>query len=197
MFRALKGKLIVKVFDKTITSESGIIITLSEQEQPYGWGEVVSTIEVPDISKGDKILFDDCMIKNIFEIDEEKYIKLDPKDIICKIINDKPAPILNKVLIDVVSEYDTSKGGIVIPEEYRDGSCFGKVIAVGNGKISLKRNRVPMRVLIGEMVLFSQWKKLDIEIKGKKYTLTRDESILCVIDNMGLTSRIEQSKWRK
>jgi chaperonin GroES len=196
MIRALKGKMIVRLDKKEIKSESGIEIKLSDEEQPYGTGLVISVTDVPDIAKGDYVLFDDCVKSRIFEMDGKQYIKLDPKEIICKVVDNKPVPILNKVLVEEGEDYEKSAGGIYIPEKYRKGSCFGKVIDTGKGIIGLKGNRVPTVLLKGETILFSQWKKIEIEINSNKYTIIREDSIVAIIDSPDLNSRIEREKWR-
>lgn len=195
MLRALKGTMIVKLDEKVVETDSGIIC--HDEERNYGSGKVKYATEVPDIKVGDYLLFDDCMKDRTFGYDGAEYIKIFPKEVICKLVDGKPVPILNKLVIKEAPDYDTTAGGIVIPDEYKNGSCFGEVKASGNGLIGLKGTRIPLTVLVGETVLFSQWKKLDIDIKGKKFTVIREDSIAVIIDNADLSERIERSKWRQ
>jgi chaperonin GroES len=196
LVRALKGSIIVKVNKKEITTESGIVAPLSDEEQPYSMGVVTSSgVDMRLLKRDDIVLFDDCTKKR-FEMDGNLYFKLDPKEIICKVVDGAPVPILDKVIIDPEKDYETTAGGIFIPEEAKPGSCFGKVFAVGDGNIGLNGRLIPLTVLVGEYVYYSQWKKIEIEITGNKYVMTREESIEGILDNFNLSERIEREKWR-
>jgi len=81
-------------------------------------------------------------------------------------------PLDDRVLIEPISEEESTKSGIVIPETAdKEKSEQGKVIAVGP-KTTVK---------VGDVVLFSKYGPNEIKIDNKEYLIAKEEDILAII----------------
>lgn len=92
-------------------------------------------------------------------------------------------PLSNHVFIESLKEEKATKSGIVLPETAeKEKPMLGKVVAVGQGKLNEKGERMPMSVKVGDKVLFKKYGPDEIEVDGKKYLVGNEEDILAIID---------------
>src|SRR3989344_2814309 len=95
-------------------------------------------------------------------------------------------PFGDRILVRPFTE-DEVKGnksnhyGIIIPDTVsKEKSAQGKVLAVGEGKW-VEGKLVPIRIKVGETVIFSKYGYDEVEQDGEQLYLLREESILAVI----------------
>ncbi|MDY6972624.1 MAG: co-chaperone GroES, partial [Thermodesulfobacteriota bacterium] len=48
----------------------------------------------------------------------------------------KVKPLHDRVIVKRVEEEETTKGGIIIPDSAKEKPAEGKIVAVGNGKVT-------------------------------------------------------------
>lgn len=93
-------------------------------------------------------------------------------------------PLADRVIVRPLSQDETHKktaSGIFIPETIeKEKPEQGEVVAVGPGKYE-DGKLVPMRIMVGERVVFSKYGFDDIKIDGQEYYILREDSILAVI----------------
>ena len=95
----------------------------------------------------------------------------------------KLVPLHDRVLVRRVEEEETTRGGIVIPDTAKDKPQKGKVIAVGDGRITKDGKRRELQVKAGDQVLFTSYAGDEFKLDGdKKVLLMREDDILAVID---------------
>lgn len=83
-------------------------------------------------------------------------------------------PLHDRVLVRRV---DLPQGLIVIPEQYREASCEGQVVAVGPGKRRPDGSREPMAVKPGDVVMFTgRWNDAADQLPSD-YTLIQQGDI--------------------
>src|SRR3972149_4095966 len=89
-------------------------------------------------------------------------------------------PFGDRVLVRPFTE-DQVKGnkgdhyGIIIPDTVsKEKSAQGKVLAVGEGKL-IDGKLVPIRVKVGDMVVFSKYGYDEVEYKGEELYLLKEE----------------------
>ena len=87
----------------------------------------------------------------------------------------------DKVLIERAKADDKTKGGIILPEGAKEKPKQGKVIAVGDGRISDKGERIPFQLKKGDTVLFKSYSGTDVKFDGKEYILMSEEDILAIV----------------
>lgn len=100
----------------------------------------------------------------------------------------KIKPLADRVLIRPFTEEDLRKAqgkgssfGIILPESVtKEKSAQGKVLAIGEGKW-VEGKLVPIRVKVGDTVIFSKYGYDEIEHEGAELYLLKEENILAVI----------------
>lgn len=95
----------------------------------------------------------------------------------------KVRPLGDRVLVKRLEEEEKTKGGIIIPDTAKEKPQQGKIIAVGNGRITEDGKVIPLNVKAGERILFQKYAGSDIKIEGEEYLILREEEILGVIED--------------
>ena len=91
-------------------------------------------------------------------------------------------PLEDRVVIKRDEENDRTSGGIVLPDSARGKINRGKVVAVGDGKLTDEGKRVPLQVKLGDQVLFGKFGGDEIEFDEQEYLLIREGEILAVLE---------------
>jgi chaperonin GroES len=93
-------------------------------------------------------------------------------------------PLGDRVLVKPFTEDELagkSPSSIFIPDTVsKEKSAQGKVIAVGEGKY-IEGKLIPVRVKVGDRVLFSKYSYDDVEHNGEEFYLLKEDNILAVI----------------
>lgn len=93
-------------------------------------------------------------------------------------------PLGDRVLVrpGFPDEAKKTKSGIIIPETVnKERPEQGEVIAVGEGKTTDDGKIIPMKVKIGDRILFSKYGPDEVKIEDTEYYILREDSILAVI----------------
>lgn len=96
----------------------------------------------------------------------------------------KIIPLGDKVLVKGIAPYEGKKTsfGIIIPETVdKERPEQGRVIAVGDGRISDEGKKIPVRVKTGDTVIFSKYGPDEIKVEGETYFIIKEENILAII----------------
>lgn len=91
-------------------------------------------------------------------------------------------PLNDKVLIERAEAEGKTKGGIILPDSSKEKPKEGKIVAVGQGRVNDKGERLPFQVKKGDRVLFKSYAGTDVKIDGKDYILMSEEEILAVVE---------------
>jgi chaperonin GroES len=94
----------------------------------------------------------------------------------------KIRPLNDRILIKRVEEEEKTKGGIIIPDSAKEKPAEGIVVAVGNGKLNDKGDRVKLEVKKGDRVLFSKYGGTDVKLDGEDHLIMREDDILAVVE---------------
>lgn len=65
-------------------------------------------------------------------------------------------PLYDRVLVKPIKPEEVTAGGIIIPETSQDKPIQGEVVAVGEGRITNEGNLIPLKVKVGDRVIFSK-----------------------------------------
>ena len=93
-------------------------------------------------------------------------------------------PLGDRVLVKPIQKDEGKKtaSGIIIPETVdKEKPEQGKVVAVGDGRITDDGNTIPMRIKKGDTVIFSKYGPDEIKVDGEEYYILSESSILAVI----------------
>ena len=89
-------------------------------------------------------------------------------------------PLSDYVLLEKTPS-EKKVGSIILTSEKKVGNV-ASVVAIGPGKKDEDGKPVPMSVKPGDRVVYREYAGTDIEDKGKKYILLKDEDILATIE---------------
>ena len=91
-------------------------------------------------------------------------------------------PLADRVLVEPLIETKTkTASGIYIPETiHKERPETGRVVAVGPGRVDGGK-LVPVKVKVGETVLFSKYGFEEVTFGGKEYYILKEEAILAII----------------
>lgn len=86
-------------------------------------------------------------------------------------------PYGDRVLVKPRAAEEKTSFGIIIPDQAKEKPEQGVVVAVGEGKIAADGKVIPMRVKVGDTIMFSKYGFDEIKINGTEYYLIREDSI--------------------
>ncbi len=90
----------------------------------------------------------------------------------------KIIPLGDRVVLKRAEAEETTAGGIVLPDAARDKPQRGEVVAIGDGHVNDKGERVALTVKEGDSVIFSSYAGDEISIGDETYLLLRESDIL-------------------
>jgi chaperonin GroES len=92
-------------------------------------------------------------------------------------------PLGDRVIVEVDDSPDTTKGGIIIPENAKEPLTRGVVIAAGPGKVIDGKMR-EVTVKVGDRVLFGKYSGSDVDNEDRKpYKIMPEDDLLGVIED--------------
>jgi chaperonin GroES len=91
-------------------------------------------------------------------------------------------PLHDRLLVKRLEEGDEKHGSIIIPDSAKEKPQEGKVVAVGNGKVSDEGKKVPLDVKAGDRILFGKYSGSEVKIDGEEYLILREEDVLGILD---------------
>ncbi len=94
----------------------------------------------------------------------------------------KIKPLFDRVLVTRIEEENKTKGGIIIPDTAKEKPVEGKVISVGQGKVSEDGRVTPLAVKAGDRVLFGKYSGTEIKIEGEDHLILREDDILGILE---------------
>ena len=94
----------------------------------------------------------------------------------------KIRPLQDRILVQRVEEEETTAGGIIIPDTAKEKPQEGKVIAVGNGKVTDDGKVHPLDVKAGDRVLFGKYAGTEVRIEGEEHLIIREDDVLGIME---------------
>lgn len=93
----------------------------------------------------------------------------------------KLQPLGDRVVVEREESETVTSGGIVLPDTAKDKPTRGKIISVGDGRLSKTGNRVPLQVKVGDRVLFSAYAGDTFKLGDRELLLMREEDVLAIL----------------
>jgi len=85
-------------------------------------------------------------------------------------------------MVERLEEKEVRKGGIIIPDTAKEKPQEGKVVAVGNGKVSEEGKRIALDVKAGDKILFGKYSGSEVKLDDKEYLIMREEDVLAILE---------------
>ena len=89
-------------------------------------------------------------------------------------------PLGDKVVVQRTEAEETTAGGIVLPDSAQQKPAEGRVLSVGDGRLSSDGTRAPLQVQDGDRVLFASYAGTEIEVDGQSLLILSESDILAV-----------------
>ena len=90
-------------------------------------------------------------------------------------------PLSDRVVVKLVEEEETTKGGIILAPSAKEKPQIAAVIAVGPGGI-VDGKEVTMTVKVGDKVITSKYSGTEVKMDGVEYTIVRQGDILAIVE---------------
>jgi chaperonin GroES len=94
----------------------------------------------------------------------------------------KIRPLHDRLLVERLEEREVKKGAIIIPDTAKEKPQEGKVIAVGNGKVSDDGKKIPLDVKAGDKILFGKYSGSDVKLDDREYLIMREDDVLAILE---------------
>ena len=94
----------------------------------------------------------------------------------------KIRPLHDRLLVERLEEREVKKGGIIIPDTAKEKPQEGRVIAVGNGKVTDDGKRLSLDVKTGDKILFGKYSGSEVKLDDKEYLILREEDVLAILE---------------
>lgn len=91
-------------------------------------------------------------------------------------------PLNDRILVKRVDAEETSRGGIIIPDNAKEKPMQGIVMAVGEGK-HLENGRIrPLTVKKDQVIFFRKYAGTEVTIDGVELMILREDEVLAVLE---------------
>lgn len=90
-------------------------------------------------------------------------------------------PLYDRLLVEPIEEEEKTSGGIIIPDTAKEKPVKGKVIAVGDGYRSENGDIKPLKVKVGDVVLYGKWSGTEVEVNKKKLVVMKESDVYGVM----------------
>jgi chaperonin GroES len=91
---------------------------------------------------------------------------------------EKLKPLADRVVVKPIERETVSRGGIVLPDTAKEKPQEGKVIEVGEGRLSDDGKRLPMDVKKGDIVIYAKYGGTEIKVGDEELIILRESDIL-------------------
>ena len=94
----------------------------------------------------------------------------------------KIRPLRDRVVVKRLEEQEQRVGGIIIPDTAKEKPQQGKVVAVGNGRLTDEGKLIPLDIRVGDTILFGKYSGTEIKLDGVEYLIVREDEVLGIIE---------------
>ena len=94
----------------------------------------------------------------------------------------KVRPLHDRIVVKRQEEKESKKGGIIIPDTAKEKPQEGKVIAVGNGRVTEDGKKIALDVKAHDRILFGKYSGSEVRIDDEEYLIMKEEDVLAVIE---------------
>ena len=91
-------------------------------------------------------------------------------------------PLHDRVVVKREPEERKSPGGIVIPDTASEKPTFGKVVAVGQGKVLENGQIRAPDIKAGDRVLFGKYSGTEVKVDNEDLIVMREDDVMAVVE---------------
>ena len=91
-------------------------------------------------------------------------------------------PLGDRVIVKQAEAETQTKSGLILADTAKEKPQKGSVIAVGDGKLNDKGERMPIDVKAGDTVIYSKYGGTEVKVEGEEYLILRADDIYAVVE---------------
>jgi chaperonin GroES len=92
-------------------------------------------------------------------------------------------PLGDRIIVKTAEAETQTKSGLILADTAKEKPQRGSVIAVGEGKLNDKGERIPVDVKVGDTVIYSKYGGTEVKIEGDEYLILRADDIYAVVED--------------
>lgn len=92
-------------------------------------------------------------------------------------------PLQDRVLVKPLAPESKTASGIIIPDNSQEKPAEGRIVSIGNGKVTDNGTLVKLDVKEGDRVIYSKYSGSEIKLDGAEHIILRESDILAVYTN--------------
>lgn len=93
----------------------------------------------------------------------------------------KIKPLADRVVVKMVASEETTKSGIVLPDNAKEKPQIAEVTAVGPGG-TVDGKEIKMELKVGDKVLMSKYAGTEVKVDNEEYTIIRQNDVLAKVE---------------
>ena len=93
----------------------------------------------------------------------------------------KIKPLADRVVIKLVEEEETTKGGLILSGSAKEKPQVAEVLAVGPGG-NVDGKEIEMIVKVGDKVLTSKYAGTEVKLDDEEYVVVRQSDLLAIVE---------------
>jgi chaperonin GroES len=91
-------------------------------------------------------------------------------------------PLHDRLVVKSLDAETRTLGGIVIPDSAKEKPTTGRVLAVGQGRITDAGTVIALTVKVGDTVMFGKHAGQTVKVNSEEVTVLREEDILAIVE---------------
>lgn len=92
-------------------------------------------------------------------------------------------PLGDRVVVKPQAREEVTRSGIVLPDTAKEKPQRGTIVAVGNGRVNDKGDRVALDVKAGDNVLFAKYAGTEFKLEDEELLILSEKDILAIIND--------------
>ncbi len=99
-----------------------------------------------------------------------------------KKVTSKITPLFDNVLIKPLEAEEKTASGIILPDSAKEKPQIGEVMAVGEGWHNNDGKVFPLKVKVGQRVMYKKWGGNEVKVKNEEWTIVEQKDILAIVN---------------
>lgn len=91
-------------------------------------------------------------------------------------------PLFDYVLVRPLEGEQRTASGIVLPDTVKEKPQQGQVMAVGPGATNDDGKLLPMRIKVGQKVLYKKWGGNEVKVGNEEWLLIEQKDVMAIVE---------------
>jgi len=92
-------------------------------------------------------------------------------------------PLGDRVIVKTAEAETQTASGLILADTATEKPQRGSVIAVGEGKLNDKGERIAVDVKVGDTVIYSKYGGTEVKFGGEEFLILRAEDIYAIVED--------------